>query len=494
MRELFSMSFNSYSFIFCFLPVAVIGFFAAGRWHASAAAAWLAIISVSFYSMLDWRFTPVLLTSVGLNYLAGRLLVAPWVRQRAKLAAWLLGGCVGANMLALAFFKYLGFFAGLLPGPGLDLHAIALPIGISFFTFTQIAFLVDVAAGRAGEASFVQYLLFVTYFPHLIAGPVLHHADMIPQFRRAETYVSRHDAMAVGLSVFLLGLFKKSVLADNLAGIANAAFDPGRAHVIGFAAAWAGALAYTLQIYFDFSGYSDMAMGLSRLFNIRLPVNFDSPYKACSITEFWRRWHMTLSQFLRDYLYIPLGGNRNGWWRQQANLLGTMALGGLWHGAGWNFLIWGSLHGLFLIVAHGWQRVRPVAAGWSGRLRGWALTFLCVVVAWVFFRATDLATAGGMLAAMAGLHGFAPWHALNVREALTLVVPLCVVLLMPNIRELMRGEILVLGEPRVRAADVLPALRLHWRPGITWAAACFGLFAVSLLEMTGISQFLYSRF
>jgi D-alanyl-lipoteichoic acid acyltransferase DltB (MBOAT superfamily) len=381
----------------------------------------------------------------------------------------------------------------------LDLPAIALPIGISFFTFTQIAFLVDSASGRARETRFVHYLLFVSYFPHLIAGPVLHHGEMIPQFRRAETYGPREDAIAVGFSVFLLGLFKKIMLADRIAPFANAAFDPVHAPSLGLVAAWAGALAYAVQIYFDFSAYCDMAIGVSRMFNIALPMNFDSPYKACSIIDFWRRWHMTLSRFLRDYLYVPLGGNRKGSWRRHANLLVTMVLGGLWHGAGWNFLIWGGLHGGFLIVNHGWRWLRRDRryGGAAGRLAAWALTFLCVVVAWVFFRAPDLATACDVLAGMAGLHSPALASAPGIgrREAVMLGLLLGVVLLMPTIREIMRGEALVLEAPPGPArVDVFPALRLRWRPGVAWAAACFGLFAASLLEMTQVSQFLYFRF
>ena len=388
------MLFNSYGFIGVFLPVTLAGFYAIGWRNRMAAAAWLALASLAFYSWWDVRFTALLIGSVALNYLGGRLLFAQHARGDATSVAWLLRLFVAADLLVLGFFKYMGFFAAT---AGISLPVIVLPIGISFFTFTQIAFLVDTARGRAGDAGLLHYLLFVTYFPHLIAGPVLHHAEMIPQFRRPGTYAPRADAIAVGLTVFMLGLFKKVVLADQIGSLADSTF--AHAHTLGCVDAWAGALAHTLQIYFDFSAYCDMAIGVSRMFNIALPMNFESPYKACSIIDFWRRWHMTLSRFLRDYLYIPLGGNRHGGTRRYANLLATMVLGGLWHGAGWTFVCWGALHGFFLIINHGWRAARRLlgiadnAGGVAGRLAAWALTFLAVVVAWVFFRAPDLNTA-----------------------------------------------------------------------------------------------------
>jgi alginate O-acetyltransferase complex protein AlgI len=288
---------------------------------------------------------------------------------------------------------------------------IVLPLGISFFTFTQIAFLVDVRSGIAREYSFVHYLLFVTYFPHLIAGPIIHHREVMPQFAAPETYRPRGDHFAIGLTLFTIGLAKKVLLADNLAEYADAVFDAARdGERPPLIAAWAGALSYTLQLYFDFSGYSDMAVGLSLLFGIRLPFNFDSPYKARNIAEFWRRWHMTLSRFLRDYLYIPLGGNRHGPARRYVNLFVTMVLGGLWHGASWTFVAWGALHGAYLVLHHGWRRWAGRAASGTGAapaasLPALLLTFLCVVVGWVFFRAADFETARVMLLGMAGANG-----------------------------------------------------------------------------------------
>jgi D-alanyl-lipoteichoic acid acyltransferase DltB (MBOAT superfamily) len=254
-----------------------------------------------------------------------------------------------------------------------------------------------------------RYLLFVTFFPHLLAGPILHHREMMPQFARGIRWASYGRQVTFGVLLFAIGLFKKVFIADQIAPYANAAFaavDAGQ--TLSLAAAWWGALAYTFQLYFDFSGYSDMAIGAALLFGIRLPINFNAPYAATSIIDFWRRWHMTLSRFLRDYLYIALGGNRLGKARRHLNLLLTMTLGGIWHGAGYGFLVWGLLHGGYLVINHGWRAVRGrVSLPVSGVERGlgWALTFLAVVVGWVFFRATTLSGALSMLSSMAGLQG-----------------------------------------------------------------------------------------
>ncbi len=315
------------------------------------------------------------------------------------------------NLSALAYFKYADLFISSLDaaaGWHIQLLNVVLPIGISFFTFTQIAFLVDTYRGIAREYDFVRYLLFVTYFPHLIAGPVLHHKEMMPQFREAKTYVPRASNLAIGLTTFGIGLAKKILLADSFADYANPVFNAAeQGHTPDLIAAWAGVISYTLQIYFDFSGYSDMAIGLSKMFGVDLPLNFSSPYKSTSIIEFWRRWHMTLSRFLRDYLYVALGGNRHGTVRRHANLMITMLLGGLWHGANWTFVVWGGLHGVFLVVNHAWQTALERAgwpateAGWARRLVGWSITTLVVMIAWVFFRATSFDAAVRILRGMA---------------------------------------------------------------------------------------------
>jgi D-alanyl-lipoteichoic acid acyltransferase DltB (MBOAT superfamily) len=314
-----------------------------------------------------------------------------------------LAAGVAGDLLLLGTFKYAGFLAANLNAifsAGLSVD-ILLPVGISFYTFTQIAFLVDAYRGNVAHYRLPHYALFVSYFPHLIAGPILHHKDMIPQFERAEAKRPNAHLILCGLIIFAIGLFKKTCLADGIQPLVALAFGPTTP---SFDQAWIGALAYTFQLYFDFSGYSDMAIGISLMFGIFLPLNFNSPYKATSIIEFWRRWHMTLSQFLRDYLYIPLGGNRRGRVLRYVNLMVTMALGGLWHGAAWTFVAWGTLHGAYLCINHAWNNYGPAVGPRfvpAANLAAFILTFLSVVIAWVFFRADSVASAVSILSSMA---------------------------------------------------------------------------------------------
>jgi D-alanyl-lipoteichoic acid acyltransferase DltB (MBOAT superfamily) len=383
------------------------GFFVIARLHRTAAAARLALASLVFYGWWDTRYLPLLLGSIILNYGCSLCIRNAALQHKRR---WLTLA-ITLNLALLGYYKYASFFVTSvadLSGMALSIPTIVLPIGISFFTFTQIAFLVDTYQGKVHESRFVHYLLFVTYFPHLIAGPVLHHKEMMPQFADAKNYTPAASNFAIGITIFCIGLAKKVLIADNLAPYANAVFnDVGERSLL---LAWGGVLAYTFQLYFDFSGYSDMAIGLSRLFGVRLPLNFNSPYKSRNIIEFWRSWHMTLSRFLRDYLYIPLGGNRHGPQRRYLNLMATMFLGGLWHGAGWNFAIWGTLHGAFLIINTMWGNFAERSGLAGGARWVWAgavLTFLCVCVAWVFFRAPDLDSALALLQGMGGAYGVA---------------------------------------------------------------------------------------
>jgi alginate O-acetyltransferase complex protein AlgI len=407
------MLFNSYAFLLGFFPITFAVFFLLGRRNQTLAAGWLALASLFFYGYWSLAALPLLLGSICVNYWFG-IRVTPDAAADAPALRWRLVAAVALNLAVLGWFKYVNFFVD---NVNLALHAasrpelavlnVVLPIGISFFTFTQIAFLVDCWEGKVRERSFVHYLLFVSYFPHLISGPVLHHSQMMPQFRRPETYRLQTGNILTGVLFVVMGLAKKALLADEFSQYASPIFNAARdGHELGFAVAWTGALAYTLQIYFDFSGYTDMAIGLSRMLGIRLPLNFAAPYKAASIIDFWRRWHITLSNFLRDYLYFRLGGNRHGAARRYLNLMLTMLLGGLWHGASWTFVVWGALHGGYLLVNHAWRgavRRRPLpgtAAARLGTFCGGALTFLAVVIAWVFFRATTFAGAAGMLSGM----------------------------------------------------------------------------------------------
>lgn len=419
------MLFTTITFTFFFLPVVLGGFFVVARFSHRAAALWLFVASVFFYGYWMPQFTLLLLASVAGNYLVGeRIALAADVAasaQQSRKKGWLVLGIV-ANLALLSYFKYANFFVDNLNaalGQTWTLGKVVLPIGISFFTFTQIAYLVDTAQKGVRERNWVHYGLFVTYFPHLIAGPVLHHSQMMPQFRQATTYRFNPGHFTAGMVIFALGLSKKIGLADGISPYADPIFQAADAGLaMSLQEAWLGALAYTFQLYFDFSGYSDMAIGLSWMFNVRLPFNFNSPYRATNISDFWRRWHMSLSQFLRDYLYIALGGNRHGVVRRYVNLMLTMVLGGLWHGASWSFVVWGFLHGFYLAVNHAFRALcgerlcQQMAASRTWTLLTWMLTMLAVVLAWVVFRAETLPGAMRLWQGLLGMGGSAAPHVL----------------------------------------------------------------------------------
>lgn len=415
-RVSINMLFNSYAFIFLFLPVSLGGYFFLGKASRMFAAGWLSLVSLFFYGWWNPAYVGLLLASICFNYVLGVWIAKAGVRHDIGRRKQLFVFAIIANLTLLGYYKYSNFFLSSIndiAGTNWTFIEIILPLGISFFTFTQIAFLVDTYRGEVKEYNFVHYGLFVTYFPHLIAGPVLHHKEMMPQFSRESTYRPTLENISVGLSYFCVGLFKKVVLADGISAFVSPVFSSSGSEELSMAVAWGGAVAYTLQLYFDFSGYSDMAVGLSRMFGIRLPFNFNSPYKAVNIIEFWRCWHMTLSRFLRDYLYIPLGGNKKGSSRRYLNLMVTMLLGGLWHGAGWTFVIWGGLHGAYLMANHGWHTLRRTLgqeltrSTWFGRALGRVVTFVVVVIAWVFFRAENMESALNILSGMSGIHGVA---------------------------------------------------------------------------------------
>ena len=374
------MLFNSYEFIFIFLPITLgVYFLLARKRYIRLATGFLVVASLGFYSYWNILYLPLLVCSILFNYIVGSAI------EKNRNKNVLIFG-VGVNLILLGYFKYMGFFVtsiNSLTAMNFNVPEIILPLGISFFTFTQTAYLVDAYRGETKGYSFLTYCLFVTVFPHLIAGPILYHKDVIPQFSRLKNFIFSYKNMSLGIAMFSIGLFKKVAIADTLAPWVKVAFD--NPEQLTFIEAWCGALAYTLQLYFDFSGYSEMAVGLGLMFNFKLPINFNSPYKATSIIDFWRRWHMTLSEYLKNYLYIPLGGNRHGEVQKMKNLLITMLLGGLWHGAGWTFVIWGGLHGVYLVINHFWRKCGIKFP----KIINWFITFLCVVIAWVFFRAEN---------------------------------------------------------------------------------------------------------
>ena len=397
------MLFNSFEFIFVFLPIVFFVYFYLCSWRLTVASkVWLVSGSLFFYGWWNPLYLPLILTSALVNYAVGRRLSGPasgpgWVTQRTLLV---IG--IAFNLSLLGYFKYTDFVIGnvnALFSAGVPLTRIALPLAISFFSFQQIAYLVDSYRHEAREYDLLNYLLFVTFFPQLIAGPIVHHREMMPQFASRRCMVKRYRNIASGLFIFGIGLFKKVVLADTFAKWANPGFDTLPS--LSLVDAWATSLSFSFQLYFDFSGYTDMAIGSALLFNIRLPVNFDSPYKAVSIRDFWRRWHVTLSRFLREYVYVPLGGNRAGAFRTNVNLGAVFLLGGLWHGAGWMFVTWGALHGAALVVQRLWQRAGLAMPA----IVAWFITFNFVNVTWVFFRARTMDDAAKVMRGMVGMNG-----------------------------------------------------------------------------------------
>ena len=490
------MLFNSYIFLLAFLPLVLLGYVIFTRTtKRRVALAWLVLTSLVFYGWFKPIYLLLLVFSIVFNFALGLRL------SRGKSKPLLAAG-VATNLCMLGYFKYAGLLvvtAASLTGATWSAPQILLPIGISFFTFQQIAYLVDTYRGKTSEYHFIDYSLFVTFFPQLIAGPIVHHKDVLPQFEKPYALSARD--VAVGVSIFVLGLGKKVLLADEVAHFATPVFvaaDAGLA--VSPTDAWLGSLAFSLQLYFDFSGYSDMAIGIARAFGIKLPLNFDSPYKARSIVDFWRRWHMTLSRFLRDYLYFPLGGNRKGKARRYVNLMATMLLGGLWHGAGWNFALWGFMHGLFLCANHGWSAARrrlgwtPQASSKIGVVLAVGLTFLAALVAWVPFRAETFAGTGRVLSGMLGLTAGEPSQCIEAAEALVWIAPLLVaVFVFPNTQELLASEEPALDDRR-EGTVTWSLLNARWKPTWYWAVALSLVAWASLAQLSSVSEFLYYQF
>lgn len=485
------MLFNSYEYIFVFLPLMLISYFFLNRQgYYTIAKTWLVAGSLFFYSWWNIIYLPLLGGSILVNYtmavILGRTDMLLIQRRRIIVTA---GICFNVGLLG--FFKYADFFIANLDAV-LPTHlqplGIVLPLAISFFTFQQIAYLADAYRGETEEQNLLNYTLFVSFFPQLIAGPIVHHREMMGQFSDPEQKLPRAENLARGLFIFSLGLAKKVLIADTFGVWATYGFDTATS--LTLLDGWITSLAYTMQLYFDFSGYSDMAIGAALMLNIHLPINFNSPYKAVSIQDFWRRWHMTLSRFLSQYIYIPLGGNRGGKLRLYRNIMITFLIGGLWHGAGWTFVFWGFLHGLALVINRIWQGL-----GYKmNRFLAWFLTFNFVNVAWVFFRANSFADALRILRAMAGMSGVALPEALApyltglgvgsnslgelamnqyIFQAIpALLVFIIVVLVMKNSTQL--GK--------------------NFKPGPASSMFIAVIMIASILSLTRISEFLYFNF
>lgn len=519
------MLFNSYEFIFLFLPVTLLGFFLLARFGPRWAAFWLIAASLLFYGWWNPRYVGLLLASIAVNYLIGRGIARAVAGNDDGAAQRLLVLGVSVNLAALGYFKYSGFFVQNLEsvtGLSISFAATVLPLGISFFTFTQIAFLVDVRRGFVKEYSPSHYMLFVTYFPHLIAGPIIHHKQMMPQFARLETYRPDAGKFALGVSAFAIGLGKKVLIADNLARFAAPVFAVAADKPVLLYEAWIGALAYTLQLYFDFSGYCDMAIGMSLLFGIKLPINFDSPYKARDISDFWRRWHISLYSWFNEYLFTPLAVARRDWGKAGvvAAIMVTFTLSGLWHGASWTFVAWGGIHGSYLSIHYWWRRQRVASLFSRHRLwapASWTITFLCVVYAFVFFRSASFTTAIRMLDAMSNLRGarllpeqIEPYlgsfaaaltHAgfefrfgsvpLILQGPVWIVPLMAVVLIAPNTQEFLGAAHIALA-PKIAVRRHEP--RLRWHPAPYWALGLGLALALAILSLQDAGEFLYYQF
>lgn len=400
------MLFNSFFFIFLFLPITLFIFYRLARTSKGNALLWLICSSIAFYAWNKPINAVLIVASMLFNYWLGQRINRN--HENTKVSKLLLIIGLVFNLTLLAYFKYFGFaIANIVTVTGWDLTvpAIALPLGISFFTFQQVAYIVDTYRGETKEVDLRKYMLFVCFFPQLIAGPIESHKELLPQFEQESIFKFNQTAFSIGLTVFIFGLFKKMIFADRIAEYSNLAFGAASSGVhLTFSEAWVAAIGYSLQLYFDFSGYCDMAVGIGYMFGIRLHQNFNSPYKAISIVDFWRRWHITLSHFLRDYLYIPMGGSRKG--NRHINLLLTMLLGGLWHGAGWTFIFWGGLHGMFLVINHAYRNFRIKLGhdlkqdNWMLKSAGQALTLIAVIISWIFFKATSFAIALSVLSSM----------------------------------------------------------------------------------------------
>ncbi len=392
------MLFNSFEYIFGFLPVVVVIYFLLNKLNITAAKCWLLLCSLFFYSWWNISYLPLILASIIVNYTVSTALK----RMPVGYGKGLLALGVTFNLILLGYFKYTDFFisnVNALFAVNVPMLNLLLPLAISFFTFQQIAYLVDVYRGETKDYSLLNYFLFVSFFPQLIAGPIVQHKEVIPQFEDPKNKVMNYDNITRGLFIFAMGLFKKVVIADSFATWANFGFD--EANVLTFLDGWVTSLSYTFQLYYDFSGYTDMAIGAALLLNIRLPINFNSPYQAVNIQDFWRRWHITLSRFLSNYLYIPLGGNRKGRNRTMINIMIVFLLGGFWHGAGWTFVFWGFLHGLALVIYRGWTTLNIKGNPLWGKI----ITFNFVNIAWIFFRAQHWQDAVKVLKGMFGING-----------------------------------------------------------------------------------------
>jgi len=522
------MLFNSYEFIFAFLPVVVAAFFLLGRASRVWALRWLIAASLFFYGW--WRPLNVLIIapSVLINFLLARALQRLNKQGRRGSAKAVLLAGIAFNVAFLGYFKYSNFLVGAINdaiGTQIVLARIILPLGISFITFQKIAFLIDVHAGRVESFTLQDYCLFVLFIPQLVAGPIVHYREMMPQFHAASCRFDK-DNVSVGLTLFAFGLFKKIFIADSIAPVVRPIYEQAASgSSIALLSAWIAAVGFTLQIYFDFSGYTDMALGIGRIFGIRLPPNFDSALRASNIIDFWLRWHMTLTRFLTAYIYNPLAlwltrrraarglagfGGRNRSVGAFIELLMfpttlTMLVSGVWHGAGYTFIVWGALHGFYLTVNHAWRLLGPKL--WHDKSRyerfmqptGFLVTFVCVAASMIVFRSPTLKTAVDLLQGMIGLHGVGLSQLKDIsvgrmRIAFWITAPAFVALVCPNTLQILSRHQPALGWNPIPHDAATAKTRCLWEPSLAWCLGVSVIAAIAILYLGGQSEFLYWQF
>jgi alginate O-acetyltransferase complex protein AlgI len=463
------MLFNSYGFIFIFLPLSFLIYFllnSKGLYFYSKT--FIALASLVFYSWWNIIYLPLLLVSIIFNFTIGIIVSNKTENNYIKKLLLILGIIV--NLLSLGYFKYMDFFIenyNLISDSSLPLLKITLPLAISFFTFQQISYLVDSYKGFTKEYKFIDYTIFVTFFPQLIAGPIVHHKEMMPQFEDDKNKTINSKNISMGIFIFSIGLFKKVVIADSFSSYVSNGFDIQEK--LNFIEAWITSLSYTFQLYYDFSGYSDMAIGLALLFNIKLPINFNSPYKATNIKDFWKRWHMTLSRFLKDYIYIPLGGNKGKDFTIYTNLLITFLLAGIWHGAGWTFVLWGLLHAIAMIMFRIYSKLNIKLHF----VIAWLITFIFLNITWIFFRAKEFNDAIKVLKGLIGLNGFGFSSIIEFKFILLgLFITLLITVFTKNSIE----------KIKIFKADLKTLLFVSL------------IFSISIIFLTRVSEFLYFNF
>lgn len=501
------MLFSSFPFVLCFLPLMLVIYFCASRWSSKAALILLVMGSSIFYAWHHPVYLLLIYGSIFFNYFMGARISKS--RDKRTLVA-----ALAFNVLLLVAFKYLDFVVDNLNTVfswNLTQPHVPLPLAISFFTFQQIGFLIGLYKKNESVPSFFAYSSFVTFFPQLIAGPIVRHDDYLPQLEDKRTYIPSFRNFSIGGTIFIIGLFKKVIFADNAGHIADFVFGlPAQGLIPSVYEGWIGVFAYSFQIYFDFSGYSDMAIGLARMFNIRFPVNFNSPYKAASFIEFWRRWHISLSIFLKEYVYIPLGGNRKGIMGRYGNLILTMLIGGLWHGASWTFVIWGGLHGVYLTVNHLIRKVKKPMNGILIRVIKRLALFVVVSMTWVYFRAETIAEANVMLSSLFqfgqvsklvhvfGLQAqeFVFHLPYNLQITTTTYFPIfCIVaLFMPNIYEWMIYFLPAKDFTKPPLTRSKWFKRISWRPTLVYGVIVLILFVIAFTEIDRKNEFIYFQF